>query len=157
MNGTIEHTIEGTTHDPFEDAVRHHSIIERFVATSVRTRIERDWRFVRIEVERDASLAFELMFRDGGESLENRFQFWCDANTGVVDGLVRIDFDDRRLRVALDAERGASLGFLSNLFVFELPDDPQARAALETTLSWARGQAAWDVRLAPVPPHALAL
>ena len=143
--------------DPFDTGAQHHVTVERFDATAIRTRIERDWRIVRIEVESDSSLAFELMFRDGGESIENRFQFWCDANTGVVDELVRIHLDDRRLRIALQAEHGASLGFLSNLFVFELPDDPQARAALETTLVWALDQAAWDVRLTPMPPHTQAL
>ena len=142
--------------DPFDTGAQHHLTVEHFDATAIRTRIERDWRVVRIEVESDSSLAFELMFRDGDESLENRFQFWCDATTGVVDGLVRIHLDDRRLRVALEAEHGASLGFLSNLLVFELPDGPEAQAALAVVLTWAaaQGRGAIDLDAASFPARA---
>lgn len=133
--------------DPFDAAIPHHLTVERFVATSVRTRIETRWRIIEVDVECDEPTAFEIMFRIDDESPESHFQFWCGPHTGVADGLLQMHLDERSLRIALDAEHGAALGFLSNLFVFELPEDPHARVELNELLNWARDQQRWDIRL----------
>jgi hypothetical protein len=135
----------------FDDAIAHHLTIERFVAIDIQTYRDEHWRIARIHVDRDDCSRVELMFRAGGDSLENSFQLWLgDAlrmSDGIVDGIVQIRRDARVLRIALDSKQGAHLELLSNLLVFEWPSAPQAYAQLENLLRWAHDQHRWDIRL----------